>query len=186
MIAIAARREASRTASTDFGDRGQVSKLSPPGNNGARAVQRDAPYEGRSRTPPVNQPSSRQGAFRITRPPPLRFGEPRRSQKSKETLSEARQHPPRAVLDLVCAKRQAGSHIKGTPGTTTLREGPINVVRRRFAFPEADGVRRASRWRSRLGCHWGVVCMNSPTTLWSASKLRDSRRGPVFLGFRCL
>jgi hypothetical protein len=51
MIAIAARREASRAAPTDFGDRGQVSKLSPPGNNGARAVQRDAPYERRSRTP---------------------------------------------------------------------------------------------------------------------------------------
>jgi hypothetical protein len=51
MIAIAARREASRAAPTDFGDRGQVSKLSPLGNNGARAVQRDAPYERRFRTP---------------------------------------------------------------------------------------------------------------------------------------
>jgi hypothetical protein len=51
MIAIAPRREASRAAPADFGDRGQVSKLSPPGNNGARAVKRDAPYERRSRTP---------------------------------------------------------------------------------------------------------------------------------------
>jgi hypothetical protein len=37
-------------------------------------------------------------AFRLTRAPPLRFGEPRRSRKSKETLSAARQRP-RAALD---------------------------------------------------------------------------------------
>jgi hypothetical protein len=54
----------------------------------------------------VNQPSSRQGAFGITRPPPLRFGEPRRSRKSKETLSEARQRPPRS-------SRQAGRPAAG-------------------------------------------------------------------------
>ena len=72
-------------------------------------------------------PSSRQGAFRITRPPPLRIGEPRRSRKSKETMGEATS-APRAGLDrrakqegrqqekLICEMRLA----HGALGMTTL------------------------------------------------------------------
>jgi hypothetical protein len=99
MIAIAARREASRAARTDFGDRGQVSKLSPLGNNGARAVQRDAPHERRSRTPAWSTNRLREKALSAL-PDRLRF-----AFESLDEAERARKHcarrdsAPRAALD---------------------------------------------------------------------------------------
>jgi hypothetical protein len=96
MIAIAARREASMAAPTDFGDRGQVSKLSPPGNNGARVVQRDAPYERLSPTPVWSTNRLRDKALSDR----LRF-----ALESLDEAERARKHSarrdsaPRAALD---------------------------------------------------------------------------------------
>jgi hypothetical protein len=65
---------------------GQVSKLSPPGNNGARAVQRDAAYERRSRTPAWSTNRLRDKAFSALRDR-LRF-----ALESLDEAERARKH----------------------------------------------------------------------------------------------
>jgi hypothetical protein len=85
----------------------------------------------------VNQPSSRQGAFRITRPPPLRFRELRRSRNGKETLSEAKQRPPR---------RARSSHQEGRQQEKPICEMRVvhGALRMTAVFPR---VRSANRPR---------------------------------------
>jgi hypothetical protein len=68
----------------------KVSKLSPPGNNGARAVQRDAPYERRSRTSAWSTNRLREKALSAL-PDRLRFAS--ESLDEAERAREARQRP---------------------------------------------------------------------------------------------
>jgi hypothetical protein len=146
MIAIAARREAPSTAPTDFGDRGQVSKLSPPGNNGARAVQRDAPYERRSRTPAWSTTVLPDKALSAL-PDRLRFASESLDEAERARKQWARRaSAPRAGLDrrakqegrqqekLICEMRLA----HGALGMTTVFPRVRSANRPRMTGPPAQ------------------------------------------------